>query len=90
VLSVREGADAPGLSEAESTVIRAVDELFRDDQVSRTTMEALRQHLANDGEVVEIVYVMAIWRAITQLMASFECPLEPGYSQWAPDGVRPD
>ena len=90
VLSVREGADAPGLSEAESAVIRAVDELFRDDHVSRTTMDALRQHLANDGEVVEIVYVMTIWRAITQLMASFETPLEPDYTRWAPDGVRPD
>lgn len=90
VLAVREGADHPGFGPAERAVMRAVDEMVRDDRISPETLDDLRSELANDGEVVEICYVIAIWRALTTLMATFEVPLEPGYRAWAPDGRRPE
>ena len=89
VLGVRDGAAFEDFDDAERAVMRAVDELVRDDRVSPATFEDLRSHLANDGELVELVYVIAIWRAITQIMATFEVPLEEGYVPWAPDGVAP-
>lgn len=89
VLGVRKGTDNAGFDEGERTVMRAVDELVRDDRVSRGTFEELRSHLETDGEVVELVYVIAIWRALTQIMATIEVPLEDGYEAWAPDGVAP-
>jgi alkylhydroperoxidase family enzyme len=89
VLGVREGADHPGFGPAERAVMRAVDEMVRDDVISPETVGELRELLANDGEVVEICYVIAIWRALTTLMATFQVPLEPGYQAWAPDGRGP-
>lgn len=89
VLGVREGALHPGFGPAERAVMTAVDEMVRDDRVSEQTLNALRAVLANDGEVVEICYVIAIWRALTMLMDTFRVPLEPGYQAWAPDGRQP-
>jgi alkylhydroperoxidase family enzyme len=90
VLGVREGAACPGFGPAERAVMHAVDEMVRDDRISEETVGALRSLLADDGEVVEICYVIAIWRALTTLMATFQVPLEPGYRAWAPDGRRPE
>ncbi len=89
VLGVREGAAYPGFGPAERAVMHAVDEMVRDDRISEETLGALSSLLADDGEVVEICYVIAIWRALTTLMATFQVPLEPGYQAWAPDGRRP-
>ncbi len=89
VLAVREGTSSAAFSPAEQATMRAVDELVHDDRVSEATLNELKELLANDGEVVELVYVIAIWRAITSLMASFETPLEEAYTSWAPDGVSP-
>ncbi len=89
VLGVREGAEHAGFGPAERAVMRAVDEMVRDDVISEGTLGELRELLDNDGEVVEICYVIAIWRALTTLMATFRVPLEPGYQAWAPDGLRP-
>ncbi|MGI5274269.1 carboxymuconolactone decarboxylase family protein [Nonomuraea sp. CA-218870] len=89
VLGVREGAAHAGFGPAERAVMRAADEMVRDDSISERTLDDLKEVLANDGEVVEICYVIAIWRALTMLMDTFQVPLEPGYAEWAPDGRRP-
>ncbi|MEV0589958.1 carboxymuconolactone decarboxylase family protein [Nonomuraea cavernae] len=89
VLGVREGAAYPGFGPAERAVMRAVDEMVRDDRISEETLDVLKSLLASNGEVVELCYVIAIWRALTTLMATFQVPLEPGYQAWAPDGRRP-
>jgi alkylhydroperoxidase family enzyme len=89
VLGVREGERHEGFGPTERAVMRAVDELIRDDRVSAATVEELTGLLANDGEVVELCYVIAIWRAITQIMDTFDTPLEEGYQPWAPDGLAP-
>lgn len=89
VLAVREGAAHPSFGPAERAVMRAVDEMVRDDRISEPVVHELRSLLADDGEVVELCYVIAIWRALTTLMATFQVPLEPGYQPWAPDGLAP-
>ena len=90
VLAVRDGLAHPDLNDAERVTIRAVDEMVNGTGASPETIETLRSLLANDGEVVELVYVVAIWHALTKLMASFRVPLEPEYSAWAPDGRSPE
>jgi 4-carboxymuconolactone decarboxylase len=89
LLGVRQGADHDGFDELQKLVMRTVDEMVEHDKVSRPTLDSLQAQLANDGELVELIYVIAIWRAITQLMATFEVPLEPHYQSWAPDGLAP-
>jgi alkylhydroperoxidase family enzyme len=89
VLAVRDGASHPELSAAERATIEAVDEVVRERGASPATMETLRSLLADDGEVVELIYVIAIWHAISKLMSSFRVPLEPEYTPWAPDGRAP-
>jgi alkylhydroperoxidase family enzyme len=89
VLAVRDGADSPDLAPDERATVKAVDELIGGPGVSPETMAELRSHLDNDGELVELVYVIAIWHAITKIMASVRVPLEPEYTPWAPDGQAP-
>ena len=90
VLWVREGVDHTEFGPAERAVMRAVDEMVEERRVSRETFLELRSHLADERELVELVYVIAIWNAISKLMATFEVPLEPAYQEWAPDGRGPD
>jgi alkylhydroperoxidase family enzyme len=90
VLAVREGPDNAGFSQAERLTIQAVDEIVRDARVSPGTLAALRGELFDDGELVELCYVIAIWKAITEVMATFDLPLEAAYELWAPDGVSPE
>jgi alkylhydroperoxidase family enzyme len=90
VLGVREGSGHAGFTQAERLTMRAVDEVVRDARVSPGTLTELRGELADDGELVELCYVIAIWKAITEVMATFDPPLEAAYQAWAPDGVGPD
>jgi alkylhydroperoxidase family enzyme len=89
VLSVRYATTDERLAPSEQVLFRAVDEMLAADRVSEGTMRSLRSHLESDAELVELVYVIAIWRSLTTLMASFQVPLEDGYSLWEPDGVAP-
>lgn len=89
VLGVRDGADFDGFGEPERAVMNAVDEMVENGEVSPATSERLRDALETDGELVELLYVIAIWRAITMLMATFRVPLEDHYTAWPPDGRRP-
>jgi alkylhydroperoxidase family enzyme len=76
VLSVREGSAHAGFTQAERLTMQAVDEMVRDARVSPGTLTELRGELADDGELVELCYVIAIWKAITEVMATFDPPLE--------------
>lgn len=89
LLGVREGASYAGFGEAERVVMQAVDEMISHGKILRPTVERLREHLADDGELVELCYVISIWHALTRLMATFETELEPAYEPWAPDGQAP-
>ena len=90
VLGVREGSGHAGFTQAERLTMQAVDEMVRDARVSPGTLAGLRGELASDGELVELCYVIAMWKAVTEVMATFDPPLEANYEAWAPDGVRPE
>jgi alkylhydroperoxidase family enzyme len=88
-LGVREGADFAGFDEAERCVVRAVDEMVDHGVLADATVGCLRSHLVNDGELVELVYSIALWRAISSVTMSLGVPLEAAYQSWPPDGRRP-
>lgn len=90
VLGVRDGAAHPAFGAAERATMDAVDEMVANDVISPETLDRLAAELETDGELVELVYVIAIWRAITTLMATFRVPLEDHYDAWPPDGRSPD
>lgn len=90
VLGVREGSGHAGFTQIERLTMQAVDEMVRDARVSPSTLAGLRRELADDGELVELCYVIAMWKAVTEVMATFDPPLEAAYEAWAPDGVGPD
>lgn len=89
VLALRDGAEHPDLDAAARCVIEAVDEYVATDRISPDRVRRLRSHLENDGELVELVYVIAIWRTLTTIMDTLQVPLEEGYQAWEPDGRRP-
>ena len=89
LLGVRDGVEHEGFGSAEKAVMAAVDEMVAHGEVSPETVEHLRGALGTNGELVELLYVIAIWRAITMLMATFRVPLEDHYSAWPPDGRGP-
>lgn len=88
-LGVREGVDFEGFDDAERSVVRAVDEMVDHGVLAESTVRDLRSHLEGDDELVELVYSMALWRAISSVTMSLGVPLEDAYASWPPDGRRP-
>jgi hypothetical protein len=88
-LGVREGSDYPGFSPSERCVVGAADEMVAAGVLAPATVTALRSFLETDGELVELVYSLAVWRAISSVTISLGVELEPNYQPWPPDGRRP-
>ncbi|MGE0307889.1 MAG: carboxymuconolactone decarboxylase family protein [Acidimicrobiia bacterium] len=88
-LGVREGADFEGFDAAERCLVAAVDEIVDNGVLAPETVADLRSHLESDAELVELVYSMALWRAISSVTMSLQVPLEDNYVSWPPDGRQP-
>lgn len=89
VLRVRQWQSDPELSDLDRLVLRGTDEMIQGARVEPETLAALREHLS-DPEATELIYVMAIWRAIASIMFSVGVTIEPGYESWPPDGLSPE
>jgi alkylhydroperoxidase family enzyme len=89
-LEVREGADFAGFDSAERSVVRAVDEMVDRGVLTEATVRDLRDQLTSDAELVELVYAIALWRAISSVTMSLGVPLEDAYPSWPPDGRSPE
>jgi AhpD family alkylhydroperoxidase len=75
---VREGADALGWSARERAVLRAVDELERDGDITDATWDRLRTHL-DEREAIELLLLAGHYRMLATAITTLRIP---------PDRVR--
>jgi alkylhydroperoxidase family enzyme len=75
IAGAREGADWPGWSPLDATLVRTVDELHDDQRISPETWAALADHY-DDGQLVELVLLVGHYHAIAFALNSFGVQLE--------------
>ena len=80
------GADAPGWDPFEAALIRATDELHRDDTVSDATWRALSARYGETG-LIDVVITVAGYRMVSIALNSLGTQLEPGRPRF-PDVPR--
>lgn len=71
------GADAPGWSAADSALIRASDELHRDQFVTDATWAALRAHF-DEKACMDVVFTAGQYTQVSMMLNSFGVQLDPG------------
>ena len=80
------GADAPGWDPFEAALIRATDELHRDDTISDATWRALSARYG-ESELIDVVITVAGYRMVSIALNSLGTQLEPGRPRF-PDVPR--
>ena len=80
------GADASGWDPSEAVLIRATDELHRDDTISDVTWLALEERY-DTQELIDIVITVAGYRMVSMALNSIGAQLEPNREGF-PRGLR--
>ena len=70
------GADAPGWDPFEASLIRATDELHRDDMISDSTWNTLAERYST-SELIDVVITVAGYRMVSMALNSIGTQLEP-------------
>jgi len=79
VARVADGPDAPGWSERDAALVRAVDELIEDHAVGSTTWAVLERHFGVDA-LLEIVFVVGHYTMLSMVANTAGVPGEPDWS----------
>jgi len=87
LLGVRDWRAYEAFGPAERAVLAATDETVLDGAMSDDTWAACAEVLEDDGELLELVFVIGLWRMVASLLENLRVPLEPGVAAWPPDGV---
>lgn len=80
------GADAPGRDPFEAALLRAADDLHRDDMISDATWTALAARYGV-GELIDVVITVGGYRMVSIALNSLGTELEPGRPRF-PDVAR--
>lgn len=88
-VAVRDWERAECFSEPERAALAATDEVVDTGAVQDATWQQLRAQFADDGEVVEVIAVIATWRMMSTVLRSLDVPLDAVLQFWPPDGVAP-
>lgn len=70
------GPDAPGWSESDAAMLRAVDDLYRDNRVSDTTWSALTAHFDTKA-LMDMLITAGGYRMVSMALNTFGVQLEP-------------
>ena len=76
------GSNAPGWSELDAALLRATDELFRDDTISDATWVTLAGS-CTEPELIDVVITVAGYRLVSVVLNSIGVQIEPGTEGWA-------
>jgi alkylhydroperoxidase family enzyme len=71
------GPAHPAWSDEDRSLLRAADELHRDQQVSDASWAALRARLS-DAQLVELPFIVGTYTMLSMLANATGVPLEPG------------
>jgi alkylhydroperoxidase family enzyme len=77
--AIKRGADAPGWSAAEQALIRASDELHKDQFISEATWAALGEHF-DQKQRMDVVFTVGQYTQVSMMLNTFGVQLDPGQS----------
>ncbi len=77
VARIKKGADAPGWSAAEAALLRASDELHKDQFISDATWKALSQHFTQK-QCMDVVFTVGQYTQVSMILNSFGVQLDEG------------
>ena len=81
------GATAPGWDPFEAALIRAADELHRDDTITHATWNELAERYS-EQELIDVVITVAGYRMVSMALNSLGTPLEPDRERFPNLGAR--
>ena len=77
VARLKAGADAPGWSPADAALIRAADELHKDQFITEPTWQALGAHFS-DKQRMDVVFTAGQYTQVSMMLNSFGVQLDEG------------
>lgn len=77
ILRVIDGPDAAGWSPLDSALLRAVDELHHDSEVSDDTWAALSAHY-DTRQLMDLVFTVGQYNLVSMALRTFRVPLDEG------------
>ena len=77
IARIKLGADASGWSEADRALLRAADDLHRDQFVSEGVWAALSKHLS-EQQRMDVVFTVGQYTQVSMILNSFGVQLDPG------------
>jgi 4-carboxymuconolactone decarboxylase len=77
ILRISKGPSAPGWSAFDATLLRATDELHRDQRISEATWKSLAERY-NDQQLMDFVFTVGQYTMVSMFLNSAEVQLEPG------------
>ena len=80
ITRVTRGADDPDWSAHEAAIIRAVDELHDDADITDTTWAQLRTTF-DEPTMLDLVYTIGVYHAVAYAQNACGLPLEPGQAE---------
>jgi alkylhydroperoxidase family enzyme len=84
---ITKGPDAPGWSGFDAALLRAVDELHRDQHVADATWAALRQRYS-EAQMMDLIFTVGEYTMVSMFLNSAGVQLEPGYARMPKGGLR--
>ncbi|MCB1747264.1 MAG: carboxymuconolactone decarboxylase family protein [Gammaproteobacteria bacterium] len=76
---IMQGPNAPGLDPRDRLLLRAADELYRDQRVSQPTWDALGAHY-DTRQLMDIVMTVGQYTMVSMALKSFGVQLEDGFT----------
>lgn len=77
IARIKQGAEAPGWSEADAALIRAGDELHADQFITETTWRTLRNHFS-EKQCMDVVFTAGQYTQVSMMLNTFGVHLDEG------------
>jgi alkylhydroperoxidase family enzyme len=86
ILRITKGQDAPGWSDFDATLLRAVDELHRDAFITDATWKALSKQY-NEQQLIDVVMTVGQYNLVSMTLNTLGVQLDPGVPGF-PEGSK--
>lgn len=80
---VQQGPEAPGWSEEDAAIIRAVDELHYDARIQDDTWERLAKRYGH-RQILDIIFCTGLYGMMATAISTYRIPSEPGAAELDP------
>ena len=77
IVAIKTGADAPGWSAADAALIRATDDLHRDQFITDASWAGLKPHFS-DKQCMDVVFTTGQYTQVSMMLNSFGVQLDAG------------